>query len=59
MTPKFIMVDTPKNITTNEILPIQMLAVFRVSYINQNFIDVYSRSEKSIFDPISNVVFQI
>ena len=59
MTPKFIMVDTPKNITTNEILPIQMLAVFRVSNINQNFIDVYSRSEKSIFDPISNVVFQI
>ena len=53
MSPKVIKLDTPQNLAPKYPLPIQTLAIFRVSGINQNHFDIYTRAKKSIFDSIS------
>ena len=50
MSPKVIKLDTPQNLAPKYPLPIQTLAIFRVSGINQNHFDIYTRAKKSIFD---------
>lgn len=52
ITPKIATLDIPEEIK-NPFFTI--LANFRVSNINQNHFDIYTRSKISIFDPISNI----